>query len=90
MLAELQDTLRRKFTPAQQRRLDKLLAANNERALRPAEQKQLDELIAEYGGDTVEKARARYLLELSARAQRARVKVPSSRKSSLPSPHGSR
>lgn len=68
-IAELKATLLRKFSPDQQRLLDKLLDANNERKLRPGEQKQLDELIAEYGEDLVEKARAHYLLELANRAE---------------------
>ena len=71
VLAKLQTTLRRKFSPAKQRHLDKLLDANSERELRPAEQKQLEELTAEYGEDLVEKARSRYLLELSRRADKS-------------------
>ena len=71
VLTEIQDVLRRKFPPDKQRLLDKLLDANTERELRPAEQKQLDELIAEYGADMVEKARARYLLELSNRTEQS-------------------
>lgn len=71
LLAEAQAVLRRKFPDAKQRLLDKLLDANTERELRPAEQKRLDELTAEYGEDLVEKARARYLLELSRRADQS-------------------
>lgn len=71
LLTEAQASLRRKFPPARQRLLDKLLDVNNERALRPAEQKRLNELIEQYGEDLVEKARARYLVELSRRADQA-------------------
>ena len=65
LLAEAQAILRRKFSPAKQALLDKLLDANTERELHPAEQKQLEELTAAYGEDLVEKAGARYLLQLS-------------------------
>ncbi|MGH9840898.1 MAG: hypothetical protein ACREEM_19155 [Blastocatellia bacterium] len=58
----LEAILRRRFLPAQQRLLDKLLDANGERILTSREQRQLDELIAEYGEDLVEKARAYFLL----------------------------
>jgi len=58
----LEATLRRRFLPAQQRLLDKLLDANSERILTSREQRQLDELIAEYGEDLVEKARAYFVL----------------------------
>lgn len=71
LLAEVQATLRRKFPPTKQQILDKLLDANTERELRPAERKQLEELTAEYGEDLVEKARSRYLLELSRRADQS-------------------
>jgi len=71
VMTELQAILRRKFPPDKQRLLDKLLDANTERELRLTEQKQLDELIAEYGADMVEKARTRYLLELSNRAEQS-------------------
>ncbi|MCG3159307.1 MAG: hypothetical protein JMDDDDMK_00293 [Acidobacteria bacterium] len=71
VMTELQAILRRKFPPDKQRLLDKLLDANTERELRPAERKRLEELIAEYGADMVEKARARYLLELPDRAERS-------------------
>lgn len=69
-LTEAQAILRRKFPPAKQRLLDKLLTANTEGKLRPAKQRQLDELTTEYGKDLVGKARAHYLLSLSGRAAR--------------------
>ncbi len=59
----LEATLRRRFLPAQQRLLDRLLDANSERILTPRERRQLDALIAEYGEDMVEKARAHFLLQ---------------------------
>lgn len=60
--------LQQKFPPDTQCLLDRLLDKNTEGTLRPAEQKQLEALMAEYGAGLVEKARARYLVELSRQA----------------------
>ena len=68
LLIEAQDVLRRKFTPSKQRLLDRLLERNGEGKLRPDERKRLQQLITEYGAGLVEKARARYVLELVRRA----------------------
>jgi len=60
--------LQQKFSPDQQRLLDRLLDKNTEGELRPAEQKQLADFIAVYSEGLVEKARAHYILTLSQRA----------------------
>jgi hypothetical protein len=68
LLIAAQAVLKQKFSPDQQRLLDRLLDKNTEGELRPAEQKQLADLIATYGEGLVEKARARYILALSQQA----------------------
>jgi len=68
LLVAAQAVLQQKFSPDQQRLLDRLLDKNTEGELRPAEQKQLADLIATYGEGLVEKARAHYILALSQRA----------------------
>ena len=68
LLIAAQAVLKQKFSPDQQRLLDRLLDKNNEGELRPAEQKQLADFIAAYGESLVEKARAHYILALSQRA----------------------
>ncbi len=68
LLIEAHAVLQQKFPPAKQRSLDRLLSKNTEGSLRPAEQKQLEALIEEYGTGLVEKARARYIVELSRHA----------------------
>jgi len=68
LLMEAHAVLQQKFPPAKQRLLDRLLAKNMEGPLRPAEQKQLQALMAEYEAGLVEKARARYIVELSRHA----------------------
>jgi hypothetical protein len=68
LLVAAQAVLKQKFSPDQQRLLDRLLDKNTEGELRPAEQKQLADLIATYGEGLLEKARARYILALSQRA----------------------
>jgi hypothetical protein len=65
LLVAAQAVLRQKFSPDQQRLLDRLLDKNTEGALRTVEQKQLADLMAAYGEGLVEKARARYILALS-------------------------
>jgi hypothetical protein len=68
LLIAAQAVLKQKFSPDQQRLLDRLLDKNTEGKLRPAEQKQLADFIAVYGEGLVEKARAHYILALSQRA----------------------
>jgi hypothetical protein len=68
LLVAAQAVLKQKFSPDQQRLLDRLLDKNSKGELRPAEQKQLADLIATYGEGLLEKARARYILALSQRA----------------------
>ena len=68
LLIAAQAVLKQKFSPEQQRLLDRLLDKNTEGELRPAEQKQLADFIAVYGEGLVEKARAHYILALSQRA----------------------
>ena len=68
LLSAAQAVLQQKFSPDQQRLLDRLLDKNTEGELRPAEQKQLADFIAVYGEGLVEKARAHYILALSQRA----------------------
>ncbi|HXG65482.1 MAG TPA: hypothetical protein VNO70_10255 [Blastocatellia bacterium] len=68
LLQEARLTLERKFSPAKQQLLDRLLNKNAERELRPAEQEQLEQLIAEYGEGLIEKARAQYILNLARQA----------------------
>jgi hypothetical protein len=68
LLVAAHAVLKQKFPPDTQRLLDRLLDKNTEGTLRPAEQKQLETLMAEYGAGLVEKARARYLVELSRQA----------------------
>ena len=71
LLIAAQAVLQQKFSPDQQRLLDRLLDKNTAGELRPAEQKQLADFIATYGEGLVEKARARYMLALSQRAAAA-------------------
>ena len=71
LLVAAQAVLKQKFSPDQQRLLDRLLDKNTEGELRPAEQKQLADFIATYGAGLVEKARARYILALSQQAATA-------------------
>ena len=71
LLIEARDVLRLKFPPSKQRLLDRLLDRNAEGKLRPAERKRLEQLVNEYGAGLVEKARARYILELARRAASA-------------------
>lgn len=71
LLTEIKTILNRRFPPAKQRLLDRLLDANTERALSQSEREQLNRLIEEYGSDPIEKARARYLLKLSRQTNRA-------------------
>jgi len=68
VIVEAQTALKRKFSPAKQRLLDKLLDKNSAGKLRPAERKQLERLTNEYGAGLVDKARARYIVELARRA----------------------
>ncbi len=68
-LTAAQQSLQQKFSPAQQRQLDRLLDKNAAGKLRPAERQQLDELMAEYGAGLIEKARAKYLLHLAQQPQ---------------------
>ncbi len=68
LLVEAQAALKRKFSPQQQRLLDRLLDKNTEGTLRPAEREQLDEMMAEYGAGLLEKARAKYILQLTRQA----------------------
>ena len=71
LLSAAQAVLKQKFSPDQQRLLDRLLDKNTEGKLRPAEQKQLADFIATYNEGLLEKARARYILGLSQRAAAA-------------------
>ena len=71
LLIAAQAVLQQKFSPDQQRLLDRLLDKNAAGELRSAEQKQLADLIATYGEGLVEQARARYILALSQRAAAA-------------------
>lgn len=71
LLTEAQAMLKRKFSPAKQKLLDRLLDKNADGKLRPAEREQLDQLIEEYGVGLIEKARAKYLLELAQKAASA-------------------
>jgi len=68
VIVEAQTALKRKFSPTKQRLLDKLLDKNSAGKLRPAERKQLERLTNEYGAGLVDKARARYIVELARRA----------------------
>lgn len=68
VIVEAQAALKRKFSPTQQRLLDKLLDKNSASKLRPVERKQLEQLTAENGKGLVDKARARYIVELARRA----------------------
>lgn len=68
LIVEAQAALKRKFSPTKQRLLDKLLDRNAAGKLRPMERKQLEQLTAEYGEGLVDKARARYIVELARRA----------------------
>ena len=70
LLKHAQAVIRRKFPPTKQRLLDRLLSKNAEGKLRPAERKQLEQLMAEYGEGLIEKARARYILEVAQRASK--------------------
>ena len=69
LLTEAQTVLERKFSPRQQRQLDRLLDKNADGALTATEQTQLAQLMEEYGAGLVEKARAKYVLELARQAQ---------------------
>jgi uncharacterized protein YbgA (DUF1722 family) len=68
LLAEAQSVLSQKFSPRKQRQLDRLLDKNAAGALTATERTQLAELIDEYGAGLVEKARAKYVLELAEQA----------------------
>ena len=68
-LAEAHTTLARKFPPRKQRQLDRLLDKNSEGELTAAEQTQLARLMEEYGAGLVEKARAKYVVELARQAK---------------------
>jgi hypothetical protein len=68
LLMDAHAVLQQKFPSAQQRLLDRLLSKNTEGTLRPAEHTQLETLMAEYEAGLVEKARARYIVELSRHA----------------------
>src|SRR5207253_10522371 len=68
LLMEAHAVLQQKFPRATQRLLDQLLSKNTEGALRPVEHKQLEALMEAYGAGLVEKARARYIVELSRQA----------------------
>jgi len=59
LLKKAQEVLRRKFSPAKQQLLDRLLDKNAEGKLRVAERKQLEQLMDEYGQGLLGKARAR-------------------------------
>ena len=65
LLIAAQAVLQQKFSPDEQRWLDRLLGKNTEGKLRPVEQKQLVDFMATYGAGLVDKARARYILALS-------------------------
>ena len=65
LLAEAQSVLAQKFSPRQQRQLDRLLDKNAAGALTATEQTQLAQLMEDYGTGLVEKARAKYVLELA-------------------------
>jgi hypothetical protein len=69
LLVEAQAALRRKFSPQQQRQLNRLLHKNATGKLRSAERQQLDELLTEYGEGLLDKARASYLLHLAQQAE---------------------
>ena len=68
LMAEAQSVLAQKFSPHQQRQLDRLLDKNAAGALTVTERAQLAQLMEAYGTGLVEKARARYVLELSQQA----------------------
>ena len=65
LLMAAQGALKRKFSPREQQRLDRLLEKNARGVLSPKERRQLDELMADYGEGLIEKARAKYVLHLS-------------------------
>jgi hypothetical protein len=65
LIVEARAALKRKFSPAKQRLLDKLLDKNATGALGAKERKQLEQLTEEYGEGLIDKARARYILELA-------------------------
>jgi len=65
LLRESRAVLKKKFPPAKQRELDRLLTKNNEGKLSPSEQKWLEELVAEYGEGLIDKARALYTLSVA-------------------------
>lgn len=69
LLAEAETVLAQKFSPRQQRQLDRLLDKNSEGTLTASEQTQLAQLMEAYGAGLVEKARAKYILELARQAQ---------------------
>ena len=68
LLSEAQTVLKRKFSPTQQKQLDRLLDKNGEAELTATERKQLAQLMDEYGAGMIEKARAQYALELAQQA----------------------
>jgi hypothetical protein len=65
LIKESRAVLKKKFSAAKQRELDRLLDKNNEGKLTQSEQERLDQLMAEYGEGLVEKARAVYVLNLT-------------------------
>jgi hypothetical protein len=69
LLIEAQAALRQKFSPRQQRQLDRLLRKNAAGKLRPTERQQLNELMTDYGAGLLGKARAKYLLYLAQQAE---------------------
>lgn len=68
LLAEAESVLAQKFSPRKQRQLDRLLDKNAAGALTATEQTQLAQLMDEYGAGLVEKARAKYVVELAKQA----------------------
>lgn len=74
LLTAAQVVLSRKFPPGKQKLLDQLLDKNTEGTLNPAEQKQLAQLMEEYGAGMIEKACARYAIELARQSAPAQAK----------------
>ncbi len=65
LIKESRAVLKKKFSVAKQRELDKLLDKNNEGKLTQSEAERLNQLMTEYSEGLIEKARAVYVLSLA-------------------------
>jgi hypothetical protein len=69
LLRESRASLKKKFTPAKQRELDRLLDKNARGKLNASEKARMEKIMGEYGDGLIEKARAAYILSLDEQAE---------------------